>query len=131
MDEEFKRNKLISNIITKTNINAPNSPVIPNLSTATNTNGHKKNSTYIPKPKNQPTIVITVTDDKISLLKSPKLNKMLADQLKAKIKERSVVKNRLYLVHMSAEDTEEILRPDSYFYMMPRVKSLMISSTRS
>ena len=40
---------------------------------------------------------------------------MLSEQLKAKIKERSVVKNRLYLVPMNEEDTDEILSPESEF----------------
>ena len=41
---------------------------------------------------------------------------MLSEHLKAKVKERSVFKNRLYLVPLGPEDSEEILKLDTDFF---------------
>ena len=104
VDEEIKRNKLMQTNISSQG-NSENSSTQPKL-----------RYPQASKPPNQPTIVITVDEDQINHLKSSKLNKMLSEHLKAKIKERSVVKNRLYLVPLGPEDTEEILKLDTDFF---------------
>ena len=65
---------------------------------------------------NQPTIAITVPVEQMSQLKETTLNKLLTDHPKIKLKERTVVKNRLYLVPSSEEDLEELLRTDTEFF---------------
>ena len=67
------------------------------------------------KPLNQPTIALTIPEDQLFLLKAPTLNKIMTYHHKIKIKEKSVVNNRLYLVPSSEEDMEELLRTDSTF----------------
>ena len=74
-----------------------------------------KNNIKNLKPPNQPTIALIIPEDQLFLLKAPTLNKIMTYHHKIKIKEKSVVNNRLYLVPSSEEDMEELLRTDSTF----------------
>jgi hypothetical protein len=64
--------------------------------------------------KMQPTIAITIPER--NKMKSPELKMYLTTKLHAKVKERSLVNQRLYITPVDENDTLEILRLDTEFF---------------
>ena len=81
-----------------------------------NPNDHLPSSTLSnPRLRKQPTIAITFPENEKEKLNSPEIKSLITSKLKAKIKERKLVRNRLYLTPIDEQDTAEIMREDSEF----------------
>jgi hypothetical protein len=84
----------------------------------------KKNSLSNPKLKKQPTISITIPDKDKEKMRSPDVKKQIKDHLKINLKERNIVKNRIYLTAFDEQDTTEIMREDGEFLPGYKCKAL-------